>query len=158
MEALGNARLSVGAEEGIGDKVAVFVIGVVPSGLPFAVEHQVLSRSVVEGAAYLVALAVVGHAHDVNEFLARTWLTVNTESGNLANQSQFVIGESLAGEAVGVEHGLMLDVVVHVFDDIADRVEFGLDAGHAIGIETEVSSFVIEPLLKVVAMLVVDIR
>ena len=87
VEALGNARLAVGAKEGTGDKVAVLVIGVIPSSLPFAVEHQVLSRSVVEGAAYLVALAIVGHAHDVNEFLARTWLAVNTESGYLANQS-----------------------------------------------------------------------
>ena len=52
----------------------------------------------------------------------------------------------------------MLDVVVHVFDEVADRVELGLDAGHAIGIEAEISGFVIEPLLKVVAMLVVDIR
>ena len=158
VEALGNARLAVGAEEGVGDKVAVLVIGIFPSSLPFAVEHQFFSRSVVEGAAYQVAFAVVGHARDVNEFLARTWFAVDAESGHLANQSQFVIGESLAGETIIVEHGVMLDVVVHVFDEVADRVELGLDAGHAIGIEAEVSGFVIEPLLKVVAMLVVDIR
>ena len=52
----------------------------------------------------------------------------------------------------------MLDVVDHVFDEVADRVELGLDAGHAIGIEAEISGFVIEPLFKVVALLVVVLR